>query len=282
MPILKIDATDAGFFIANQVGDALAPVLFPFGQALRNDEDTFTFESGGQVLSLETGAPTPELKIGQSALVTLEIMEISRSAGPEIGQIYLEDAQYEIHRDVKEDAVVDQLDLRDAILDLSGFSVRFLGGISEDHLNIASLPVIATSGTRARMGQGDDSFTGGRSDDVAGGGRGDDILRGGDGNDKLFGGLGRDTLEGGAGDDILIGGRGRDVFVFRDDICGSDVIRDFDINRDKLAFDPRFEGKIDISEKPAGAMLRYGDDDNSILLRGVSTTELAEIDMIFL
>ena len=81
----------------------------------------------------------------------------------------------------------------------------------------------------------DNFLSGNRGDDRLSGRRGDDDLFGGAGDDVIRGGRGGDQIEGGAGDDILWGGLGRDVFVF-DIGAGSDVIRDFDPERDALDF----------------------------------------------
>ena len=51
-----------------------------------------------------------------------------------------------------------------------------------------------------------------------------------------MGGDGDDTLEGRGGDDALFGGSGADAFVF-DGREGDDVIHDFELGIDKLAFE---------------------------------------------
>ena len=64
---------------------------------------------------------------------------------------------------------------------------------------------------------------------------GDDMLMGGAGDDTLVGGAGADTLTGGAGDDDLTGGGGADTFVFSTADAGdSDVILDFDTNKQMM------------------------------------------------
>lgn len=61
------------------------------------------------------------------------------------------------------------------------------------------------------------------------------ILSGGNGNDTLSGGLGNDTVNGGAGNDRLLGGGGVDRFLFNSTV-GADLVADFAVGSDKLAF----------------------------------------------
>ncbi len=105
-----------------------------------------------------------------------------------------------------------------------------------------------------RGGEGNDTIQGGSGDDELFGGIGDDELFGNRGRDTLTGGEGNDTLDGGADRDTLTGEAGADVFRFEllpdvpsgdnasDVFAGGelDVITDFDLTEDTLAFDDDF------------------------------------------
>ena len=80
-----------------------------------------------------------------------------------------------------------------------------------------------------------DQLHGGDGNDVIRGGLGADVLSGGVGNDAIYGEQGQDLLDGGQGDDTLIGGQGADFFVFRPG-NGQDVIEDFEVGIDRIAF----------------------------------------------
>lgn len=82
--------------------------------------------------------------------------------------------------------------------------------------------------------RGADHLFGHTGDDELRGHNGADELRGGLGNDVLRGGYGKDILIGGIGDDTLTGGSGGDTFVFHHHASGSDVITDFNIDKDVL------------------------------------------------
>ena len=71
--------------------------------------------------------------------------------------------------------------------------------------------------------------------DVLTGNGSDNLLDGGANGDEINGGGGNDTIIGGAGDDVLTGGTGADMFKFGADF-GADVILDFTVGEDKLAF----------------------------------------------
>ncbi|WP_203228012.1 Hint domain-containing protein [Roseovarius dicentrarchi] len=85
-------------------------------------------------------------------------------------------------------------------------------------------------------GAGHDQLDGGAGDDTLGGDVGDDTLDGGAGNDELWGDEGADQLTGGAGNDTMSGGAGGDTFIIRDG-NGHDIVTDFDVELDILAFD---------------------------------------------
>ena len=85
-------------------------------------------------------------------------------------------------------------------------------------------------------GAGNDHVGGGDGDDTVKGGIGDDHVFGDAGNDALFGDEGADRLIGGTGDDTMAGGAGADGYEIEDG-DGHDVITDFDVVNDHLAFD---------------------------------------------
>ncbi|WP_165937561.1 S8 family serine peptidase [Antarcticimicrobium sediminis] len=139
---------------------------------------------------------------------------------------------------------------------------------------------ISGDGNDWLRGNGVDNFlSGNRGDDRLSGRVGDDDLFGGTGNDVIRGGRGRDQIEGGAGDDILWGGRGRDVFVFGPG-AGSDVIRDFDVEKDAL--DIAFLGgsPFILDARDDGADLLIGFLDFEIRLTDLAGT--SEYDLTWL
>jgi hemolysin type calcium-binding protein len=123
--------------------------------------------------------------------------------------------------------------------------VDMVSGPGDDHVNLSGvgsdtgfaqrdLPGGFGHGTGcgAQLGDGNDSYTGGKScvnlvfggggaDRISGGnfrdelvgGAGNDTLAGGPGDDLLIGNSGDDRLKGGAGDDLLSGNSGNDVLV---------------------------------------------------------------------
>ena len=79
----------------------------------------------------------------------------------------------------------------------------------------------------------DDVINGQGGNDRLNGLSGADLLRGGEGNDVLVGGAGNDLLMGDSGNDTLTGGKGNDTFVLQPG-KGSDLISDFEVNRDSI------------------------------------------------
>ena len=63
----------------------------------------------------------------------------------------------------------------------------------------------------------------------------EDDIASSSGQDIIIGGAGSDTLNGGAGNDVLTGGIGSNSFQFSGDF-GSDIITDFSLSNDNLAF----------------------------------------------
>jgi hypothetical protein len=126
----------------------------------------------------------------------------------------------------------------------------------------------------ARAEGGDDLMIMGRGNDRAFGGSGDDVLNGAKGNDRLFG-------EG--GDDLIKGGSGRDTFAFATGF-GSDTIKDFDVARDRIAFDHAvFAGVAEMMsaawDEDGGVMIAAGGD--TLFLAGVGLKQLDSADVLF-
>ena len=150
-------------------------------------------------------------------------------------------------------------------------------------------------------GDGFDRLFGGAGNDllIAGGGNdalfaeaGNDTLEGGEGNDRLYAGGGFDRLEGGAGDDQLWGNFNWDIFIFADG-HGQDTIQDFEaINRWERIDLSGISALSGIANYDAlelsgavtasgGCVLIDTGGGNSILLAGVSLTDLDNTDFIF-
>lgn len=178
------------------------------------------------------------------------------------------------------------------------------GGSGDDHIDFAELSV----DQRAFGGRGSDLIAGGAGDDLVKGGsgrdrlyggEGADIMKGGGGSDRLIGGegadrlignagrdllkggLGADTLIGGAGDDKLRGGRGEDVFLFTAR-SGDDVITDFEIQSDNIDFaiDGIARNDILFEDTETGVLLTIAGQEISVLLLGVTATEIADQDFL--
>ncbi|MDJ0820358.1 MAG: calcium-binding protein [Paracoccaceae bacterium] len=147
-------------------------------------------------------------------------------------------------------------------------------------------------------GDGNDTVQASAGDDVAHGDVGNDSLFGGLGNDSLIGGNGRDTLEGwggrdtleggahqdrlegGNGNDLLTGGSGADTFVFNS-ASGRDVITDFTPGVDQLELDvaERTFQDLTVYNAPRGVRLEW--EGGSLLLEGLSASDIGASDVTF-
>jgi len=117
---------------------------------------------------------------------------------------------------------------------------------------------------------GNDTPAGEGGNDNLLGGAGRDSLDGGTGADTLKGGAGRDTLVGGKGNDDLTGGGGPDQFVYdADSTQGSDVIRDFSVERDSLVVEgfPAF-----VRLEPAD-----GGDSTTLIIADLTTILMEDV-----
>lgn len=142
--------------------------------------------------------------------------------------------------------------------------------------------ILARGGNdRVKALGGDDTVRAGDGRDKVRGGDGADVLYGENGKDRLVGDEGRDTLVGGAGKDFMLGGGGADTFVLS---IGDrrDVIGDFDVMRDRLAFEGDGLGMDDLDFEQRGARTHvvYGDEGDRVVLRGVEMAGIMDGDVI--
>lgn len=129
-------------------------------------------------------------------------------------------------------------------------------------------------------GDGNDLIAGSLGADTIWAGQGQDTIYGGDDNDLMGGGGGRDTIYGGRGNDTLSGGVEADVFVFaRND--GTDRITDFTPGQDQIRIvnGPTGFWALSLSATAEGVWVGYG--SGSILLEGLSLSDLGASDFLF-
>lgn len=134
---------------------------------------------------------------------------------------------------------------------------------------------------KLKGGGGNDKLSGGAGSDRLLGNKGSDALYGGGGKDKLFGNKGKDYLDGGAGRDVMTGGKGADEFVFS---AGSDTIRDFQNNVDKVLIDNALaRGKSDALDHgkivKGDAVFDFGGGD-VLTIRDVDNLDILANDLI--
>lgn len=145
---------------------------------------------------------------------------------------------------------------------LGGVGDSVIGGTGTDVLRFGSTPVLLDLATGVHDGgadgmsisgveriegsTGDDIMLAGFArqvldgrggDDTLGGGAGKDTLLGGAGDDSVNGNGGNDLIAGGEGMDTLLGGSGNDVFLWRNGDLGVDLIADFVLGQDRVAFE---------------------------------------------
>jgi Ca2+-binding RTX toxin-like protein len=141
---------------------------------------------------------------------------------------------------------------------------------------------------RACGGRGNDVILLGSGNDRALGGAGNDALLGEFGNDRLCGGAGDDTLAGGAGRDRLTGGCGSDTFQFAFG-DGSDIVTDFDVEKDALRFFGAVYGgfgskdELTIESHGSHTRISYGNaaDPDVVLLWQVNASNLTDANFFF-
>jgi Ca2+-binding RTX toxin-like protein len=130
-------------------------------------------------------------------------------------------------------------------------------------------------------GSGNDSLFGNTGDDRLIGGFGNDSLNGGNDRDRLYGdqnddtlsgGSGNDTLYGGSGADSLVGGSGKDGFIWKTGDWGLDVIEDFTIGWDWIAFDGFLADPVQMGESYVGKVFAFfAENGDSTVLSAYTT-----------
>jgi Ca2+-binding RTX toxin-like protein len=130
------------------------------------------------------------------------------------------------------DAGSDRLDGQDGADTLRGGdgADRLAGGSGRDVLDGGAGADSMDGGIDA------DTLVGGADADTLVGGLGNDLLDGGTEADRVAGSAGNDTLRGGAGADTLTGGAEADMFHWANPGEGGDVVTDFNLVDDILAF----------------------------------------------
>lgn len=115
-------------------------------------------------------------------------------------------------------------------------------GTNEIHTHGGADTIYAVGGAdRIKAGSGNDVLVGYAGAERLWGEGGADTLSGGGGDDVLWGGTGADLLEGGDGADTLWGGDGgSDTFRWRAGQSGRDLVADFDVGIDRIAFGSGF------------------------------------------
>ncbi len=152
----------------------------------------------------------------------------------------------------------------DDIVDMTSFNfiygdIKILGDAGHDILWSSS---------------GNDEIFGGSGDDNIQSALGNDELFGEEGDDILKAYYGNDLLVGGLGSDQLYGGGGMDIFLYEDklesNIYKQDLIKDFEINFDKIAF-KNLEynaiykySDIDLNQLPEGSNPLFYKIDNNL------------------
>ena len=148
------------------------------------------------------------------------------------------------------------------------------GGDGDDLLlgNSVSNKLIGGKGKDTLIGVGgSDTLKGGGKKDVLGGGNGGDILKGGNGNDKLTGGKGKDTLT---------GNNGADKFIFKSG-HGNDIITDFEDGVDLIKIKSGAASFADVSVTQSGLDTLIAFDGVTILLNGITASDITAADFIF-
>lgn len=111
-------------------------------------------------------------------------------------------------------------------------------GSNEIHTRGGADTIYAVGGAdRIKAGSGNDMLVGYAGAERLWGETGRDTLNGGGGDDLLWGGTGSDLIEGASGADTLYGGAGgSDTFRWRAGHAGQDLVSDFDLGVDRIAF----------------------------------------------
>ena len=151
---------------------------------------------------------------------------------------------------------------------------HFSGGDGDDYLRGSRWHDVLSGDA------GNDLIDGNAGNDLMKGGSGNDTLKGSRGEDELHGGIGNDIIDGGVENDKLWGDAGKDVFVFGKNMA-FDTIMDFedgvdriDVSYCNLAAPPL------VIDDGAGNALVFIDNNNKVLVLGVSAAQLTASDFI--
>jgi len=146
---------------------------------------------------------------------------------------------------------------------------------------------------------GNDTLLGQRGNDKLKGGNSKDWLYGNGGNDKLIGQRGNDVLVGGKGKDLLVGGKGKDRYTFEAMGDGVDVIRGFELRKDRLDIGDIFDGDaprrrvffkdyLELAQRGSRTVVSVDLDGDRpsqalkslVVLQGINATDLSARDFI--
>ena len=281
-----LTASEDGFFTDIREG-GLGSL---FGDGAQQWLDTLPLWQGatdGVTLIADVSAPPEEVFIGQEVPLRLSTITYAR-AGEEIGTLRFETPlDITARRDVFGAAARPgfAVDLRqDGPEALQVPRFVFLGSSGDDVFSASAAPPATYEVGRFWGRDGADALTGFNGYDILRGGVDDDRLDGGRGDDILFGNRGMDTLTGGRGDDVLSGGLGRDTFVFEDAPTGRDMITDFQVGRDVIAFEAPLDGfeALTLTEEGGDTRITWSQRDAEIVLQAVSPDDLTADSFIFL
>jgi 3-phytase len=170
-------------------------------------------QDGDDVAIAFEGINQPQITLKNFRLENLDNLQQSTEASVNLGNIRFDGQQHSQDRF----DVIDAADQPRTVFNRN--SVTFLNDLDN---------------AIAGFHDSDDVINGQAGDDELNGRGGNDLLRGGEGDDTLSGNDGNDILIGGAGTDLLTGGAGTDQFVLAA-AEGTDIITDFEVNRDQLA-----------------------------------------------
>lgn len=139
-------------------------------------------------------------------------------------------------------------------------------------------------------GSGADIIFAGSDEDTISGGTGNDTIFGGSADDQIDAGSGSDIVWGGPGDDTITGGNGNDTFAFTSG-HGNDIITDFSLASDRLAFENILglsdEASIRAATSQAfvggvsGLLIETG-NNSTIFLGGLDEDDIISLSLVFL
>lgn len=177
-----------------------------------NGDDTLNITSGGQFVTVKSGANLLVKIVGSDDYITLKNIGKANITGAALSNGYPTNANLGMGT-IQGSSGNRVIKIFPAVLSTSSFS----GSVDlRDYPTAKGFYVTDTSGGVTVKGNW--------QNDYLIGGAGNDSLNGYAGNNTLVGGAGNDTLIGSAGNDSLYGGAGNDVFVYSG---GKDIIADY-------------------------------------------------------